>query len=376
MALSDLLINIAESYENYKAEGTVDSSHQAYSLVTRQFPDALKEIITNERPYKLTGSTGQGNVTPAPWIAIFDKAITDTAQRGYYVVYLYSCDLLRVYLSLALGVTEFESTYGSNRKMLGYLDAASNRLASKIDIPEGCILGPIDLEAENPTSLHGKYEHSNIVGIEYDLTDLPPDDVLNSDLIKVLGLYEQLRQEVGPNIDEEEAIADLQPLTGQSLTVKPFIPKQPKGSAQKGPSSKRPPRRSKAAKKIGDAGEKLVVEHEKKRLRDAGREDLVSQVRWLADKGIHPGYDILSFNEDETERWIEVKTTKGSSISAVELTENERQTAVDAPPGRYHLYLVTKVFKSPELMIVEDPVRQLTWDENNPMPASWQLNLF
>ena len=160
MALSDLLINIAESYENYKAEGTVDSSHQAYSLVTRQFPDALKEIITNKRPYKLTGSTGQGNVTPAPWIAIFDKAITDTAQRGYYVVYLYSCDLLRVYLSLALGVTEFESTYGSNRKMLDYLDAASNRLASKIDIPEGCILGPIDLEAENPTSLHGKYEHS------------------------------------------------------------------------------------------------------------------------------------------------------------------------------------------------------------------------
>ena len=71
-----------------------------------------------------------------------------------------------------------------------------------------------------------------------------------------------------------------------------------------------------------------------------------------------------------------IKTTKGSSISAVELTENERKTAVEAPLGRYHLYLVTNVFKKPELMIVKDPVNKLTWDQNNPIPTSWQLNLF
>lgn len=35
------------------------------------------------------GSPGQGNWAAVPWISVFDPAITTSATRGYYVVYLF-----------------------------------------------------------------------------------------------------------------------------------------------------------------------------------------------------------------------------------------------------------------------------------------------
>jgi 5-methylcytosine-specific restriction protein A len=46
------------------------------------------------------GSPGQGNWAAVPWISIFDPAITTSATRGYYVVYLFHADEPVVHLSL------------------------------------------------------------------------------------------------------------------------------------------------------------------------------------------------------------------------------------------------------------------------------------
>jgi len=62
------------------------------------------------------------------------------------------------------------------------------------------------------------------------------------------------------------------------------------------------------------------------RLRDLGRDDLAEKVRWLADEGARPGYDILSFNSDGSERWVEVKATTTSKMDVVEIRERERMT--------------------------------------------------
>ncbi len=67
------------------------------------------------QPFLVHGSPGVGNWAEIPWIAVFDPAITDSATRGYYVVYLFSADLQRVYLSLNQGTTivrdEFRAAY-------------------------------------------------------------------------------------------------------------------------------------------------------------------------------------------------------------------------------------------------------------------------
>ena len=56
--------------------------------------------------YVVTGSVGQGNWAAVPWLAIMNKDITTSTQRGYYIVYLFSEDMERLYLTLAQGVTE------------------------------------------------------------------------------------------------------------------------------------------------------------------------------------------------------------------------------------------------------------------------------
>ena len=35
------------------------------------------------------GSAGAGNWAAVPWISVFDPAITTSATRGYYLVYLF-----------------------------------------------------------------------------------------------------------------------------------------------------------------------------------------------------------------------------------------------------------------------------------------------
>lgn len=61
--------------------------------------------------------------------------------------------------------------------------------------------------------------------------------------------------------------------------------------------------------RIGLAGEKLIFELERSRLRGIGRRDLSRRVRLVSADNTSCGYDILSFNRDGSQRHVEVKTT-------------------------------------------------------------------
>ena len=52
-----------------------------------------------------------------PWIAIMDPEVTTTTQNGYDVVYLFSVDMKRVYLSLNQGVTFLTDELGQKKAM-------------------------------------------------------------------------------------------------------------------------------------------------------------------------------------------------------------------------------------------------------------------
>jgi hypothetical protein len=80
----------------------------------------------------------------------------------------------------------------------------------------------------------------------------------------------------------------------------------------------------KANRNLGWAGEKLVVEYEKEALRKLGRPDLASRVRHVSAKeGDGAGYDVLSFQPDGKELYIEVKTTCGTITSEFYVSPNE-----------------------------------------------------
>lgn len=100
--------------------------------------------------------------------------------------------------------------------------------------------------------------------------------------------------------------------------------------------AKKPPNyaeRDQRNRELGLQGELLVVANEKARLIKAGRPDLAENVRHVSVlEGDGAGYDIQSFFTDGRFKYIEVKTTKGSSstpffISPNELAFSEAQAA-------------------------------------------------
>ena len=77
-------------------------------------------------------------------------------------------------------------------------------------------------------------------------------------------------------------------------------------------------------KLLGDLGENLVLEYERKRLHDVGLIDLANKVKHVsAEEGDGAGYDILSFEENGEKKFIEVKTTRGSVRSDFYISANE-----------------------------------------------------
>ena len=87
--------------------------------------------------------------------------------------------------------------------------------------------------------------------------------------------------------------------------------------------------RNERNRELGRNGEEAVVAHERRRLRDAGRDDLARCVRWVSrDDGDGAGYDIRSFClRDGAQRLLEVKTTGGWEWTPFHITRNELEVS-------------------------------------------------
>lgn len=92
-------------------------------------------------------------------------------------------------------------------------------------------------------------------------------------------------------------------------------------------------------KKIGNAGEEYIF-HEEERRVDSFNLGEEKKVRWMAkEEGDGLGYDILSYDSEGNELYIEVKTTQGdvNEIFYITSTELEKSKAVSK---QYVLYRV------------------------------------
>jgi 5-methylcytosine-specific restriction enzyme A len=65
------------------------TGHPLAALISHDLSDEVRGIVGNDSYYRVTGSPGRGNWAETPWVSVFDRLITETAQRGYYIVYLF-----------------------------------------------------------------------------------------------------------------------------------------------------------------------------------------------------------------------------------------------------------------------------------------------
>lgn len=112
-------------------------------------------------------------------------------------------------------------------------------------------------------------------------------------------------------------------------------------------------------RELGKLGEKFVVDVERKRLLDAGRDDLAQRVEWVSQtQGDGLGFDVLSYDgNDDSERPIEVKTTGLGVYFPFYVTRNELQVS-QTLASRYHLYRVFDFSQKPRVFVLKGDLAQ------------------
>lgn len=373
MELRKLIADIRDGWLEYRRLKVVSGGHPEYKLIVEDFPRELGQLLPEASACELQGSTGRGNITAAPWIATFDPTVTRSATQGFYLVYLFSVDLRRVYLSIAFGITQFETYFKNPDERKAKLLAASKHLSSLIQANRFFIVGALDLAAANG-SLHADYERSNIVAILYELDALPSGEQLADDYRYMLSVYSDLvRNPLLPDIQQLlEAQIDPPP-TSDPIVVE-FVPRPPIAKRERGEIAAGNKRRiSRESKKIGDRGEQIVFDHEAKRFMNLGHDP--SQLKWLAREGKTPGWDISSVDDDGTTLYIEVKASVSSSVSNLVLTRTEYRAA-ETHKEKYCIYLVTDVMKEkPTIEIIRDPIKRIDAGELTATVDAWLVGL-
>ncbi|MGB4843389.1 MAG: DUF3883 domain-containing protein [Ferruginibacter sp.] len=102
---------------------------------------------------------------------------------------------------------------------------------------------------------------------------------------------------------------------------------------------------------LGEQGEGLIIQFEKWRLIKAGKDSLADKIEWISkDLGDGTGFDILSKNNNGTDRFIEVKTTKLTKETPIYLSRNEWKFA-QLKDKDFFLYRVFNFAANPQLFI-------------------------
>lgn len=87
--LQKLLKKFMEEYESELNAARKDNDFKRpLGNIVRKDIACLIGAHLPENIYKVKGSVGAGSWADVPWIGVFDKRITTSAQRGVYIVYL------------------------------------------------------------------------------------------------------------------------------------------------------------------------------------------------------------------------------------------------------------------------------------------------
>lgn len=117
-----------------------------------------------------------------------------------------------------------------------------------------------------------------------------------------------------------------------------------------------PAARDARARQLGEAGERYLLDSERRRLASLGRPDLAGKVRWIAkEEGDGAGFDILSYSPDGAERWLEAKTTNGPDTTPFWITSNELRVS-EKHPGKYRVARIYAFKRQPGQFRLKPPL--------------------
>ncbi|MDG3547272.1 MrcB family domain-containing protein [Methanobacterium formicicum] len=191
--LKEFIENIFNNYQLAKKGKFVD--HPLVNLINNEFPNYLEDLTSTLGNYKIIGNAGKGKWTNCPRIFILNPKVTDLVGFGYFVIYIFSSDTKRLYLSLNQGIPN-QNSISQQDHLENLRLKASNYRKILGEIPEEFDIKELSL---GDPSFFRKFQIANVCAKSYSLDNLPSEEVLQSDLKFILSLYSKLFNKI-PNI--------------------------------------------------------------------------------------------------------------------------------------------------------------------------------
>ena len=187
--ISKILTKISNEYLNQKNK---PFEKNEFALFIRGSAKNIKSSLSEYLDtFLFKASPGQMNTwADVPWIAVLDPEVTESTQNGYYVVYLFSVDMKKVYLSLNQGITFLHKEL-KEKKSIEELKRRAAFIRDRVpEYKDYFSFNPMDLSSNLSKSHRPRlYEPGHAFGIEYDALKIPSNDILENDLRKILDLY-------------------------------------------------------------------------------------------------------------------------------------------------------------------------------------------
>ncbi|WP_339516047.1 MrcB family domain-containing protein [Pseudomonas sp. RL_15y_Pfl2_60] len=183
------------------------AGHNLAKLIRGELCEGIRTASNSYYGLVIKGSSGQGNWADGPWAGLFNPIITESAQRGYYVCYLFREDMQGVYLSLNQGMTQAKEHYKADAKTALKARAQNYRamLGSHTDRFSVMEIDLAPSQSSNPTAF---YEAGNILATYYKASALPDEVQLTSDLASMLSAYEHLVSIETSEIDPTDTLGE------------------------------------------------------------------------------------------------------------------------------------------------------------------------
>ena len=364
--LKDLFSSVLENYINGFKK--TDKTDPIYDVLIHEIPTALGALFHMRKDLLVAGSLGKGQKTDYPWVAIYNKNITTSAQRGLYLVYLFKKDKSGFYISLNQGITYYSETY--KRKKYEYARKVADYFRDEI----GDVYfdkGNIDLGGKTGTLGYG-YQETNIISKYYAKNSFTTEE-LEQDLLKILAIYDELVGVLGEDgydynnainkivfsdddsfESADEAIDEIKKAINSPTdlsvvrTLKNVEPKEKRtkkySRIRTGAPIKKTDyiKKAKADMEVGQLGEMLALEYEKERLIKEGYPDLAAKVRRVSIVSDAYGYDIESYELIGLKMekvYLEVKTTTNKLDVDFPVSRNEVEES-NKKKGRFCIFRI------------------------------------
>ncbi|KQU28262.1 MULTISPECIES: MrcB family domain-containing protein [unclassified Rhodococcus (in: high G+C Gram-positive bacteria)] len=251
---------------------------------------------------QVQGKDGMGPKSAVPWTRIFSSSRSTRATDGWYLVFLFSADGGRAYLSLNQGTRRWNGSEFELRPPveLAHRNQWARQLLEKdFVIPDEWVT-EIDVDPRNE-SLGHSYELGNVLAVQYEADAVPPDEQIEGHLLQAAEWIGSIYREadIGLRVPGEAPdVADFEQKLAEVA--------EPRKSVRAGPRLSASQR-----KVIEERAVAVTVEYfTSKQLGFA-----------VKDVGATRSYDLHATRDGETLK-IEVKGTT-SNGSEVILTRNE-----------------------------------------------------